>query len=219
MPLALVVVVGMLREARIVSGKDLTVLIGGGQSARLVGDIEAAIASGAVGVVSFGLCGALNPEFDAGDVLVDSDDREWLDRLRAAIPEAYAGKVLGGNEIVATAKDKTRLLRESGADAVDMESHIVTACARKSGVPYAIVRSVSDAADRALPMAVMAGMKPDGETSLRGVIAALARRPWELPALLRTAREAKCAFDALGRARAALGPSLGCPRLDDHTPR
>ena len=214
-PLSLVVVVGMVREARIVAGEDLTVLIGGGQSARLVRDIEKAIVSGAAGLVSFGLCGALNPELEAGDIVVDSDDPQWLDQLRAAVPEAYAGRVLGGDEMIVSAREKTRLLHESGADVVDMESHVVTACAQKSGVPYAIVRSVSDAADRALPRAVMAGMKSDGETNLAGVLAALARRPWELSALLRTAREAQAAFDSLVRTRAALGARLAFPPIED----
>jgi len=48
-----------------------------------------------------------------------------------------------------------------------------------------------------------------------GVLAALARRPWELPALLRTASEAQRAFEALADARAGLGPTLGCPGLVD----
>jgi adenosylhomocysteine nucleosidase len=205
----------MVREARIVAGEGLTVLIGGGQSARLVRNIEKAIVSGAAGLVSFGLCGALNPELEAGDIVVDSDDPEWLDQLRAAVPEAYAGRVLGGDEMIVSAREKTRLLHESGADVVDMESHVVTACAQKSGVPYAIVRSVSDAADRALPRAVMAGMKPDGETNLAGVLAALARRPWELSALLRTAREAQAAFDSLVRTRVALGARLAFPPIED----
>ena len=204
----------MVREARIVSGEGLTVVIGGGQSSRLARDIEKATACGAAGLVSFGLCGALNPKFDAGDIIVDSDNPAWLDRLRAALPEACAGRVLGGGEMIASAREKKRLRCESGAEGVDMESHIVKACARTSGLPYAIVRSVSDPADRALPRAAMAGMASDGETNLAGVLAALARRPWELPALLRTAKEAQAGFDALTRARAALGPGLAFPRIE-----
>jgi adenosylhomocysteine nucleosidase len=214
-PLPLVVVVGMVREARIVSGEGVTVLIGGGKSARLSRDLEQAMMSGAAGAVSFGLCGALHPDLDAGDIVVDSDDPQWLGRLRMGIPDAYPGRVLGGDVVVASVREKARLLHESGADAVDMESHILTACAQKAGVPYAIVRSVSDPADRALPTSVLAGMKPDGETNLAGVLAALAWRPWELPALLRTAGEAQRAFKTLADARVGLGPTLGCPRLAD----
>jgi adenosylhomocysteine nucleosidase len=207
----LVVVVGMLREARIVSGKGLIVVIGGGQSDRLRRDLGLAVATGVAGVVSFGLCGALHPDLDAGDIVVDSDDPQWLAKLRETLPDAFPGRMLGGEEMVATVRDKTRLLHETGADAVDMESHIVIACANDAGLPYAIVRAVSDPADRALPAAALAGMTPDGRSDVMGVLAALARRPWELPALLRTATEAQRAFEAVAHARADLGPSLGYP--------
>jgi adenosylhomocysteine nucleosidase len=205
----LVVVVGMVREARIVAGDGLTVLIGGGQSDRLTRDLEQAMAAGAGGVVSFGLCGALHPDLEAGDVVVESNDPQWLSHLRATLPEAFAGRVLGSDVMVATVREKARLLHESGADAVDMESHIVTACAQKAGAPYAIVRAVSDPADRALPTSALAGMKTDGGANVTAVLAALARRPWELPALLRTARDAQRAFDAIASARTRLGSALG----------
>jgi succinate dehydrogenase/fumarate reductase flavoprotein subunit len=90
-----------------------------------------------------------------------------------------------------------------------MESHIVTACAQKAGAAYAIVRAVSDPADRALPTSALAGMKTDGGANVTAVLAALARRPWELPALLRTARDAQRAFDAIASARTRLGSALG----------
>ena len=105
---ALIVVVGMAREAKIVSGEGVTVLIGGGQSARLARDLEQAIIPGAAGVVSFGLCGALHPDLDAGDVVVDSDDPEWLGRLRAAIPDAFPGRVLGGERTALVPDDFAR---------------------------------------------------------------------------------------------------------------
>jgi adenosylhomocysteine nucleosidase len=209
--LPLIVVVGMVREAKIVAGDGLTVLIGGGQSDRLAQNLGKAIAAGAAGLVSFGLCGGLHPDLDAGDLVVDSDDQDWLAQLRSTVPDAYPGRVLGGDAMVTSVREKARLLHESGADAVDMESHILTAGARSAGLPYAIMRSVSDPADRSLPTCVLAGMKTDGETNPLGVISALARRPWELPALLRTAHEAQRAFEALARARARLGSTLGRP--------
>jgi adenosylhomocysteine nucleosidase len=209
---SLVVVVGMVREARIVSGEGVTVLVGGGQSARLSRDVEQAVLAGVAGIVSFGLCGALNPDQVAGDIIVDSDDPKWLTRIRAALPHAYPGRVIGGDVMIASAEKKARLFHASGADAVDMESHIVMASARQAKAPYAIVRSVSDPADRALPSSVLAGLRSDGGTNVPGVLAALAQRPWQLPALLRTANEAERAFRALNHARAALGPMLACPR-------
>ena len=74
----------------------MTVLVGGGQSARaFVRGIEKAIAvSGAAGLVSFGLVWRASiPNLDAGDIVVDSDDAEWLDQLRAMVPERHTPDV------------------------------------------------------------------------------------------------------------------------------
>ena len=54
----------------------------------------------------------------------------------------------------------------------------------------------------------LAGMRPDGGMDVLAVICALAKRPYELPALIRTALEAETAFRALFRGRQALGGAL-----------
>lgn len=43
-------------------------------------------------------------------------------------------------------------------------------------------------------------MKPDGGVALGAILASLARNPAQLPALIRTGRDAGAAFEALGRA-------------------
>ena len=57
-------------------------------------------------------------------------------------------------------------------------------------------------------------MRPDGGMDVMAVLAALARRPYELPALIRTALEAETAFRALFRGRQLLGPTLMGPGAD-----
>ena len=78
-----------------------------------------------------------------------------------------------------------------------MESHLAAAAAARLGVPFAVLRAVSDAADDDLPVAAQAGFSPDGRTNIAAVLAALARRPGEFPALIRTARNAGKALAAL----------------------
>jgi adenosylhomocysteine nucleosidase len=68
---------------------------------------------------------------------------------------------------------------------------------------------VSDTAGLSLPIAVRAGIRPDGGMNLPGVLAALARSPGQLPALMRVGRDADQAFKVLKSVRAALGPELG----------
>ena len=59
-------------------------------------------------------------------------------------------------------------------------------------------------------LAALAGFGADPD--IGAILRALARRPWELPALIRTAIEAEAGFRALVNARHLLGPGLG--RLD-----
>jgi hypothetical protein len=67
---------------------------------------------------------------------------------------------------------------------------------------------ISDRAEDDLPPAALVGMRPDGGMALGAVLASLARAPRQLPALIRTGRQAdqafrglKSAFEAIIRAR------------------
>ena len=90
-----------------------------------------------------------------------------------------------------------------------MESQAASRISLRHGLRFAAARVISDAADRDLPRAVKVGMKPDGGMALGAVLAALSRDPAQLPALLRTGRDAETAFRVLLRGRRLLGPRLG----------
>jgi hypothetical protein len=116
--------------------------------------------------------------------------------------------------MIAETNAKTTLYYDTGALAADMESHVVARVATRLGLPFAVVRTISDGADRCLPRAAQAGMRPDGAMDVTAVLASLARRPWETPALIRTGMEAETAFRALLRGRQLLGPTLMGPGSD-----
>jgi hopanoid-associated phosphorylase len=209
MDCGLVIVVGLAREARIAAPRG-RVAVG---AAALPGAL-----AGARGLVSFGICGALDPALAIGDLVVAdgvADGRErlaadpgWTAALRSALPGSRPGLVSGGGTIVGSVADKAALRRDSGAVIVDMESHVVAQAAREVGVPFVVVRAVSDSAAHALPRAAQAGFKADGEPDVGAVLVELLRRPWELPALIRTALDAENAFKSLSRAAGALTPPL-----------
>ena len=141
-------------------------------------------------------------------------DSDWTKRLLASLPAARLGPIAGSDVMVVDAAAKAALHASTGALAVDMESHIAARVAARHGLPFAAARTISDGADRALPSAAQAGMRPDGGIDVPAVMAALARRPWELPALIRTGVEAEAAFRALLRGRQLLGPALRGPGSD-----
>jgi hopanoid-associated phosphorylase len=203
----LVIVVGLLREARIVSARG-RVAVG----AAAIGQHLA----GACGLISFGVCGALDPALAVGDVVVaegvvgeggyQAADPRWTEALRAALPRARPGLVAGGSTIIGSVGAKAALRRSSGATIVDMETHAMAIAAQEARLPFAVVRAVSDTARHALPKAAQAGFRADGAPGVGAVIRALATRPWELPALVRTALDAENAFKSLAGVASALTP-------------
>jgi hopanoid-associated phosphorylase len=169
------------------------------------------------------VAGGLAPQLSSGSCVVASDvqseegswptDRGWSERMLSMIPGAVSGALVGVPAPVARPEDKSALHRRTGAVAVDMESHIVARMAAAFNVPFAAIRVITDPAERALPRSALAGMRPDGTTNVGAVLRALARRPADLPALLRTALDARAARAALLRGRQLLGPGLGLADL------
>jgi adenosylhomocysteine nucleosidase len=212
-------VVGMTREAKILAGGP--VVIGGGDLESLTERLEDELRGGVAGVVSFGLCGALDPSLTVGDLVIgeavadDADsydaDAEWIARIAALLPEAKLGRFARAERPVATAADKAELRQRTGAIAVDLESFPVAKLAQWFGVPFAVIRAVSDSADRTLPPAAQVGLGADGRPAIGPVFASLRSNPWQIGSLIRTALEAEDGFHALERARQALGPRLAGP--------
>ncbi len=222
---------GLRREARIIARPGWTVVAGGGDAARLERELEAAV-GGAAAVLSCGVAGALDPGLRAGDVVVGHIRHagfvpastapkgspllvarwgpeqvrgdELADWLAHHLPHAHRGTVIGADTIVASAAEKAALHAATGAIAVDMESPVAARVAARHGLPFAILRTISDTAGHALPPAALVGMKRDGGVALGAILASLARDPRQLPALIRTGRDAGAAFAALRRALAAL---------------
>ncbi|HWF00632.1 MAG TPA: hypothetical protein VG248_12600 [Caulobacteraceae bacterium] len=196
-------IVGMAREARLAQGPAC---VG-------VADLAARL-RGARAAVSFGLCGALDPALRPADLVIGEAvvfaggeiacDARLVAALAAALPAARIGKVAGGERMIGSAAGKAALAETTGAVIVDMESLAAARAAQAAGVPFVVLRAVSDGAARTLPRAAMAGFSASGGVNVGAVVASLARRPWELPALIRTAREAEAGFRALQDAAAAI---------------
>ena len=213
-----VAVTSLALEARIAGGPGVSVVLCN-QSLHLAARLSEAIAHGASGIISFGIAGGLARHLVAGDCIVASTvktgtdifttDRAWSRRLLQAIPKAIHAEVAGSDVLVATPAHKARLHAETGALAVDMESHIAARVALANGIPFAVCRVVIDAAHRTLPPAAAVGLRADGTPDVRAVIRSLLRNPAQLPDLIRTARDAEVAERALLWARRHLGAGLG----------
>jgi hopanoid-associated phosphorylase len=222
-------VVGLQREARIIAGDAIRVVVGGGDAAGLGARLNEPSPQGGGalrGVISFGVCGALSPNLKPGDLVVASavldglerfqSDAAWAGAMVKRLPHSVAGSIAGSDSMVTRAEAKAALHASSGAVAVDMESHVAARFAAARGLPFAVLRAVSDGADHALPRAAQRGMRADGSMDIGAVIRALAADPRQLPALIRTGLEAEKGFRALFRGHDLLGPTLGFGEVGHH---
>jgi nucleoside phosphorylase len=209
----LIIACGLKREARVFDrpGRDVFVVIGGGNAATLYRGLDEAEFPPGI-ILSCGIAGALAPSLRPGDVVIDGD-AVVVERLGQALPYAHRGGIVGNDAIVATATEKRLLSERTSALAVDMESHVAARVALRKALPFAALRVISDRAEDDLPPAALVGMRPDGGMALGAVLASLARAPRQLPALIRTGRQADQAFRSLAQAFEAI-IRAGIDRLD-----
>ncbi len=213
----IVAVTGLAREARLIAGPNVRAISGGGDEAVLARLLRDAMTPDVRAVLSFGLAGALAPGWRAGDCLVATavvgtgarmeTHPGFSDALRR-LTGARTGILAGSATPLASREAKHALFQASGADAVDMESHIALGAARAAGLPFAVLRAISDDCAHDLPPAALVAMRPGGGIDLVAVMRSLVRQPRQIPALVRTARTSQQAFASLLRCRDLVRPAL-----------
>jgi adenosylhomocysteine nucleosidase len=222
-----IIVVGLAFEARIAAGPGVHVICSG-DGRNLAARLKAAILEsrtmvrGCPGVISFGVAGGLAPDLHPGTCVVGSavvsgsdqmpTSPEWSRKLLKTIPDSVSGMLLGVPKPVAHPDEKRALYLQTGAIAVDMESHIVASVALAHDVPVAAIRVITDPAKRALPVSAVAAMRPNGTTDIGAMLRSVFRQPRQLPALLQTALDARAARATLVRGRHLLGPAFTLPQ-------
>jgi len=211
----LLVVTGTHREGAALAGPGVTVLPGGGDAARLAANL-ARLAPHACGIISYGTGGGLIADLRLGEMVIGealtgalTGDCEpaWVQALARALPQARIGSVFADGTLLASIAEKRRAAANA-AIIVDMESHLAAAAAAEHGLPFAILRCVSDTSEAALPPAVAVAMRPDGSIALGKVLGSVLRQPGQLPALIHTIRGFGVALAALDSGAASVGGRL-----------
>jgi hopanoid-associated phosphorylase len=213
-----VAVVGLKREAAVLRGLDVVTVAGGGDTERLARDLTEA-ARDADGIISFGMAGALDPSLRIGDWVIGERvgdyacDERWREALAQRLPEARIGPIHADGRLIEQAQDKLNLHQASGCIAADMESHVSAKVAADRGLPFVVLRCVSDEAARSLPPAIAVAMKPGGGLALGAVLSSVLTAPGQLPELLRTVATFNRAYSVLWRGALSVGPRLALNRL------
>ncbi len=158
-------------------------------------------------VILLGLAGGLGESARAGQSVRVAAVADQDGSVLFEAPSVESGaRVVEVGSIVASPAEKRALAMRSKADICDLESRAFATCARAAGLPWAIVRGVSDDARSSLPAEMADFVDERGETRLPRVVAALARRPSLLRDLLRIARDSRAAM----REAAFEADALGC---------
>jgi nucleoside phosphorylase len=164
----------------------------------------------------------LDPALKSGDVVVATEvlagDDRWLaglslnEDLIASVGlglgfggrRIVRGRLAGTEELVFHRHTKAALHSETGAAAVDMESHIAADYAARAALPFAALRVISDPAGRALPPIAMAAIKPNGGIDVSKVLRGIARNPLTLLDLVSTGLDFSRALRSLRGCRGFL---------------
>jgi len=207
---------GLAAEGKIAQAAGIPVVVGGGHRERTTALVDA-MALRAKCLVSFGVAGGLAPGLRAGSLVLSGDviseDQRWCversfrERIGGLAREigAVEGPVLGAASVLATPVEKARAWRKTGALVVDLESAVVARAADAAGIPFIVLRAVADPATRKLPPAALIPLSARGTPELRRILAAILRRPQQIPGLIGVARETRRALAALAGSARALG--------------
>jgi hopanoid-associated phosphorylase len=222
------IVTGLVQEARIAAGPGMTVICSSSDPRQLRALLTVFDPTTIRGVISFGVAGGLDPALKSGDVVVATEvlagDARWLaglplnEELIASVGlgsrRIVRGRLAGAEQVVVARQTKAALHLETGAAAVDMESHIAADYAAKARLPFAALRVISDPATRALPPLAMTAIKPNGDIDLRKVLGGIARNPMTLLDLVSTGIDFNRALRSLRGCRGFLLGTEGLVAAD-----
>jgi hopanoid-associated phosphorylase len=212
---AVIAVVGLAIEARIAG--TAAMIADGDRTASLLRD---AMRQGVRGIISFGVCGGLDPRLRPGKVIIASSvfagkdkaypsDLLWAAQLLRMMPNAGYSPIAGVASPMTSFEERRAFHATTGAVAVDMESQIVARIAVEFRIPFAACRVVLNPAHRILPRAALINIGPAGKPALRKIGGSVLREPRQLPGLSRLAVDALIAMRALHSAKQRLGTHLG----------
>ena len=147
-------------------------------------------------VLTCGFAGGLRPDQARGTVVFAADPETGLEPALLAAG-AKPARFHCSDKVAATAEQKRVLREATGADAVEMESGVISAVCREQHLPCATVRVILDTANEDLPLDFNQLMTANQKMSYGKLALALAKSPGKVGALLRLQKAAEAAAEKL----------------------
>ena len=149
------------------SGRDAVVVRSG------IGKVNAGMCSqiladrfGVSAIINTGIAGSLRNEINIGDIVLSTDavqhdmdtfafqaDEKLLElamecnkRVNPDI-QAFKGRVVSGDQFISDKDKKKWLIETFGASCTEMEGAAIAQAAYLNGIPYLVIRAISDKAD------------------------------------------------------------------------
>jgi adenosylhomocysteine nucleosidase len=161
-------------------------------------------------VLSVGFAGALSPTLQVGDLVIANDIHPSMqspDSMLLAIAEqvrmewpVHLGVAVTSDAILWQAESKRALaasLATNEIGFVDMESTAIAGVCTRRGVPFLIIRSISDLLDEDLPLDFNRYRDLDGRVDPRKVVNAALLRPAAFKGLFELRRRSRLCADRL----------------------
>jgi len=168
---------------------------------------------GARGLISFGLCGGLDPKLKAGDLvapnqIVCKQDMWGISPFLIGRSVVQAEFGLGSDIVVSNVEEKALLHQATGSAIVDMESHRIGEVCSACNIPFFVLRAVCDPANQSIPAAAAHAIDDHGKTRPMAVAAGLIKNPGDLPDLMRLKKQTETALATLRNAASNEVPGI-----------
>jgi nucleoside phosphorylase len=206
------------RAARIgtLDGRDVVAVVTGMGTALATAGIERLlhVVTPSV-VVVVGITGAVDDETPIGTVVTPErviDHSSGREHAHRPLGGGAGRGAMWTTDVITTAAELPAL-RERGVVCLDMETAAIARACEDSGVPWTVVRAISDrATDGTVDDEVFHLSRQDGRPDPGAVFRYVARHPGRIPGLLRMGKGAKLATEraaeaAVAAVRAWSGPS------------
>lgn len=224
------VVVGLDKEEKIAAGPNVVTVVSASDPVLLKKLLDQLKGSDYRAVVSFGIGGGLDPTLNPGDLILAKETiaaggpynaltnitGKWTTdpnllatvdaKLRAGGLNPRIGIETCDDDLVVVndAATKAQLRLVTGADQVDMESHVAAAFAAANKLPFIAIRAVSDPASRGVPPAAALPLTSTGGPNIWAILGSVVTNPGQIPLLVYAYFDSTAALSTLESVRKLL---------------